>query len=64
MSDVQGRKALMHEEARLKHIYITILVSEYADCTLLGRRNGNVCTAGVLLVLQPLAAVLSMQLDC
>lgn len=63
MSDVQGRKVLMHEEARLKYIHITISASEYANCIPLGRRNGKVCTWGALLVLQPLAAVLSMQLD-
>lgn len=51
MSDVQGTKVLMHEEARLKYIYITILVSEYANCIPLGRRNGKVCTRRALLVL-------------
>lgn len=53
----------MHEEARVKYIYITILASEYANCIPLGRRSGKVYMRGTL-VLQPLAAVLSMQLDC
>lgn len=63
-SDAQGKKVLMHEEASLKYIRITILASEYANRIPLGRRSGKVCTGGMLLVLQPLAAVLSMQLDC
>lgn len=63
MSDVQGRIVLMHEEARVKYIYITILASEYANCIPLGRRSGKVYMRGTL-VLQSLAAVLSMQLDC
>lgn len=65
MSDIQGRKGLMHEEARLKYIYVTIVASEYANFISLGSRNGKACTGGALLVLQPLAAVLlDMQVDC
>lgn len=64
MSDVQGRKVLMHEEAGIKYIYIAILASEFAKCIPLGRRSGKVCMRGALLVLQPLMAVLSVQLDC
>lgn len=64
MSDVQGRKVLMHEEARVKYVYITILASEYANCIPLGRKIGKVCMRGTLLVLQPLVAFLSVQLDC
>lgn len=51
----------MHE-ARRKYIYVTILVSEYANCIPLGGRNWKVCNKRVLLVL--LVDVLSMQLDC
>lgn len=55
----------MHEEARLKYIYVTIVASEYANFISLGSRNGKACTGGALLVLQPLAAVLlDMQVDC
>lgn len=64
MSDVQGKKVLMHEEGKIKYIYITILASEYANCIPLGRRRGKVCMRGALLVLQPLVAFLSMELDC
>lgn len=40
------------------------LAPEYANRVPFGRRNGQVCTGGALTVLRPLAAVLSMQLDC
>ena len=43
-SDAQGRKLFSCEETSLKYIYITILASEYANCTPLGRRNREVCT--------------------
>lgn len=64
MSDVQGSKVLMHEEAKVKYIYITILASEYANCIPLGKRCGKVCMKGALLVLQLLVAFLSLELDC
>lgn len=64
MSDIQERKVLIHEEGRVKYIYITILASKYANCIPLGTRSGKVRVRGALLVLQPLVAVLSMELDC
>lgn len=59
ISDVQGRKVLMHEEARLKYIYIAILDLEYAKRISLEDVPWGNCPCAAAA-----GAVLSMQLDC